>query len=185
MAISLGIADALLILFVLAGAALATTHETLHTRYELKEMLPDRARRDPRQRQPLPFRADDRGRERALGRLPRRRCRPGEASLQLKHFILAAVAGSGIFVILLGLAAAALTGFLFILYVVRAPDPDPRRGRAADAPHVRAAPDGRARAPLVAGMTVALAVQVAQALVLATAGASSSPPAAGRRSASR
>src|SRR5215211_4298187 len=38
--IALGVADALLILFVLAGAALVMTHETLHTRYALKEMLP-------------------------------------------------------------------------------------------------------------------------------------------------
>ena len=44
--ISLGIADGLLILFVLAGAALVMTHETLHTRYALKEML--RGSRSPR-----------------------------------------------------------------------------------------------------------------------------------------
>src|SRR5439155_3801312 len=38
--ISLGIADGLLVLFLLAAGALLMTNETLHSRYALKEALP-------------------------------------------------------------------------------------------------------------------------------------------------
>ena len=91
-------------------------------------------------------------RERALGRLSRRRRRSRRRrALQLKDFVLGAVAGSGIFVILLGLVAAVLAVVLLILYIVRATrraDPDRRRAAALD--HARAAADRRARAFVVA-----------------------------------
>ena len=119
--ISLGIADGLLILFVLAGAALVMTHETLHTRYALKEMLPRIALAAILVNASLSLSGQMIAAANALsGGFLAGGVNPGEASLQLKHFILAAVAGSGIFVILLGLVAAALCVFLFILYVVRA-----------------------------------------------------------------
>ena len=115
--ISLGIADGLLILFVLAGAALVMTHETLHTRYALRcpGSRSPRSSSTPASRSGQMIAAAN-----ALGRLPRRvaSTRGGEPAAQA--LILAAVAGSGIFVILLGLVAAALCVFLFILYVVRA-----------------------------------------------------------------
>jgi hypothetical protein len=95
---------------------------------------------------------------------------PAQASLQLKQFILGAVAGSGIFVILLGLVAAALAVVLLILYVVRA---TVVLILIAGAPlllltHALPQTDGLARL-WWRGMTAALGVQVAQALVLATA----------------
>ena len=169
--ISLGIADALLILFVLAGAALVMTHETLHTRYALKEMLPRIALAAILVNASLSLSGQMIAAANALsGGFLAGGVDPGEASLQLKHFILGAVAGSGIFVILLGLVAAALAVFLFILYVVRAAL---ILILVAGAPlmllmHALPQTDGLARL-WWRGMTAALGVQVAQALVLATA----------------
>ncbi len=169
--ISLGIADALLILFVLAGAALVMTHETLHTRYALKEMLPRIALAAILVNASLSLSGQMIAAANALsGGFLAGGVDPAEASLQLKHFILGAVAGSGIFVILLGLVAAALTVFLFILYVVRAAL---ILVLVAGAPlmllmHALPQTDGLARL-WWRGMAAALGVQVAQALVLATA----------------
>lgn len=169
--ISLGIADALLILFVLAGAALVMTHETLHTRYALKEMLPRIALAAILVNASLSLSGQMIAAANALsGGFLAGGVDPAEASLQLKHFILGAVAGSGIFVILLGLVAAVLTVFLFILYVVRAAL---ILVLVAGAPlmllmHALPQTDGLARL-WWRGMAAALGVQVAQALVLATA----------------
>jgi hypothetical protein len=169
--ISLGIADGLLILFVLAGAALVMTHETLHTRYALKEMLPRIALAAILVNASLSLSGQMIAAANALsGGFLAGGVNPGEASLQLKHFILAAIAGSGIFVILLGLVAAVLCVFLFILYVVRAAL---ILILVAGAPlmllmHALPQTDGLARL-WWRGMTAALGVQVAQALVLATA----------------
>ncbi|MGH6901084.1 MAG: Ig domain-containing protein, partial [Geminicoccaceae bacterium] len=168
--ISLGIADGLLILFVLAGAALLMTHETLHTRYALKEMLPRIALAAILVNASLSLSGQMIAAANALsGGFLAGGVNPGEASLQLKHFILGAVARSGIFVILLGLVAAALAVFLFILYVVRAAL---ILILVAGAPlmlltHALPQTDGLARL-WWRGMTAALGVQVAQALVLAT-----------------
>jgi hypothetical protein len=169
--ISLGIADGLLILFVLAGAALVMTHETLHTRYALKEMLPRIALAAILVNASLSLSGQMIAAANALSAgFLAGGVNPGEASLQLKHFILGAIAGSGIFVILLGLVAAALCVFLFILYVVRAAL---ILILVAGAPlmllmHALPQTDGLARL-WWRGMTAALGVQVAQALVLATA----------------
>jgi hypothetical protein len=169
--ISLGIADGLLILFVLAGAALVMTHETLHTRYALKEMLPRLGLAAILVNASLSLSGQMIAVANALsGGFLAGGVNPGEASLQLKHFIQAAVAGSGIFVILLGLVAAALAVFLFILYVVRAAL---ILILVAGAPlmllmHTLPQTDGLARL-WWRGMVAALGVQVAQALVLATA----------------
>jgi hypothetical protein len=169
--ISLGIADGLLILFVLAGAALVMTHETLHTRYALKEILPRIALAAILANASLSLSGQMIAAANALsGGFLAGGVNPGEASLQLKHFILGAIAGSGIFVILLGLVAAALTVFLFILYVVRAAL---ILILVAGAPlmlltHALPQTDGLARL-WWRGMIAALGVQVAQALVLATA----------------
>ena len=169
--ISLGIADGLLILFVLAGAALVMTHETLHTRYALKEMLPRIALAAILVNASLSLSGQMIAAANALSAgFLAGGVNPDDASLQLKHFILGAVAGSGIFVILLGLVAAALAVFLFILYVVRAAL---ILILVAGAPlmllmHALPQTDGLARL-WWRGMTAALGVQVAQALVLATA----------------
>lgn len=169
--ISLGIADALLILFVLAGAALVMSHETLQTRYALKELLPRLALAAILVNASLSLSEQMIAVANALsGGFFAGGVDPADASLQLKHFILGAIAGSGIFVILLGLVAAALTVFLFILYVVRAAL---ILILVAGAPllllmHALPQTDGLARL-WWRGMLAALGVQVAQALVLATA----------------
>jgi hypothetical protein len=169
--ISLGIADGLLVLFLLAAGALLMTNETLHSRYALKDALPR-----------IVFGAIAANASLALsGQLISFAnalssgflaggVDPAQASLQLKDFILGALSGAGIFMILLGLVAAVLAVVLLILYIVRA---TVVLILIAGAPlmlitHALPQTDGLARL-WWRGMTAALGVQVAQALVLATA----------------
>ena len=169
--ISLGIADGLLVLFLLAAGALLMTNETLHSRYALKDALPRiviaavAANASLSLSGQLIAFANSLSAGFLAGGVD-----PAQASLQLKNFILGAVAGSGIFVILLGLFAAALAVVLLILYIVRA---TVVLILIAGAPlllitHALPQTDGLARL-WWRGMTAALGVQVAQALVLATA----------------
>jgi len=169
--ISLGIADGLLVLFLLAAGALLMTNETLHSRYALKDALPRiviaavAANASLSLSGQLIAFANSLSAGFLAGGVD-----PAQASLQLKEFILGAVAGSGIFVILLGLFAAALAVVLLILYIVRA---TVVLILIAGAPlllitHALPQTDGLARL-WWRGMTAALGVQVAQALVLATA----------------
>jgi hypothetical protein len=169
--IALGIADALLILFVLAGAALVMTHETLQTRYALKEILPRIALAAILANASLSLSGQLIHFANALSSgFLAGGVDPAEASLQLKHFMLGAIAGSGIFIILLGLVAAALAVVLLILYVIRAAL---ILILVAGAPlmlltHALPQTDGLARL-WWRGMVALLGIQVAQALVLATA----------------
>jgi hypothetical protein len=169
--ISLAIANALLVLFVLAAGALVMTHDTLHTRYALKDALPRIAFAAIAVNASLSLSGHMISAANALSRgFLAGGIDPAAASLQLKHFLLGAIAGSGIFVILLGLVAAGLTVVLLVLYVVRA---------AVVLVLVAAAPlmllthalpqtEGLARLWWRA-MTALLGIQVAQSLVLATA----------------
>jgi hypothetical protein len=169
--ISLGIANSLLVLFVVAGGALVMTRDTLHTRYALKEALPRIAFAVIAANASLSLSGQMISAANALsGGFLAGGVDPAEATLQLKHFILGAIAGSGIFVILLGLVAAALTVVLLILYVVRAALV---LVLVAGAPlllltHALPQTDGLARL-WWRGMTALLGIQVAQSLVLATA----------------
>ncbi len=169
--ISLGIADGLLVLFLLAAGALVMTHETLHTRYALKDALPRIVFAAIAANASLSLSGQLISFANALsGGFLAGGVDPAQASLQLKQFILGALAGSGIFVILLGLVAAALAVVLLILYVIRA---TVVLLLIAAAPlllltHALPQTDGLARL-WWRGMTAALGVQVAQALVLATA----------------
>jgi hypothetical protein len=169
--ISLGIADGLLVLFLLAAGALLMTNETLHSRYALKDALPRIAFGAIAANASLSLSGQLIAFANALsGGFLAGGVDPAQASLQLKDFILGAVAGSGIFVILLGLVAAALAVVLLILFIVRA---TVVLILIAGAPvmlitHALPQTDGLARL-WWRGMTAALGVQVAQALVLATA----------------
>lgn len=169
--ISLGIADGLLVLFLLAAGALLMTNETLHSRYALKDALPRIAVAAIAANASLSLSGQLISFANALSSgFLAGGVDPAQASLQLKDFILGAVAGSGIFVILLGLVAAALAVMLLILYIVRA---TVVLILIAGAPlllitHALPQTDGLARL-WWRGMTAALGVQVAQALVLATA----------------
>ena len=96
--------------------------------------------------------------------------RVGRTPVMSVGFVLGAAASSGIFVILLGLVAAVLAVVLLILYIVRA---TVVLILIAGAPlllitHALPQTDGLARL-WWRGMIAALGVQVAQALVLATA----------------
>jgi len=169
--ISLGIADGLLVLFLLAAGALLMTNETLHSRYALKDALPRIVIAAVAANASLSLSGQLIAFANALSAgFLAGGVDPAQASLQLKDFILGAVAGSGIFVILLGLFAAALAVVLLILYIVRA---TVVLILIAGAPlllitHALPQTDGLARL-WWRGMTAALGVQVAQALVLATA----------------
>jgi hypothetical protein len=169
--LTLGIADSLLVLFVLAGAGLVMTHETLHTRYALKDALPRIAFAAIVVNASLSICGQMIAFANALsGGFLAGGVDPVQASAQLKQFVFAALSGAGIFVILLGLAAAVLAVILLVLYIVRAAL---ILLLVAAAPlllltHVLPQTDGLAHL-WWRGMTAALGVQVAQSLVLATA----------------
>jgi hypothetical protein len=169
--ISLGIADGLLVLFLLAAGALLMTNETLHSRYALKDALPRIVIAAVAANASLSLSGQLISFANALSSgFLAGGVDPAQASLQLKGFILGAIANAGIFVILLGLVAAALAVVLLILYIVRA---TVVLILIAGAPlllitHALPQTDGLARL-WWRGMTAALGVQVAQALVLATA----------------
>jgi len=169
--ISLGIADGLLVLFLLAAGALLMTNETLHSRYALKDALPRIAIAAIAANASLSLSGQLISFANALSAgFLAGGVDPVQASTQLKGFVLGAVASSGIFVILLGLVAAVLAVVLLILYIVRA---TVVLILIAGAPlllitHALPQTDGLARL-WWRGMTAALGVQVAQALVLATA----------------
>jgi hypothetical protein len=168
---ALGIADALLVLLVVIAGALVMGHETVQSRYALKDTLPR-----------LAFAAILANASLALsGQLIAIAdafsfgflaggVDPAEASDRLKQFIIGAVASGGIFLIFLGLACAVVAVILLVLYIVRA---------ALVVVLVCAAPlmlvayalpqtEGLARL-WWRGMAAALGVQVAQAFLLATA----------------
>jgi hypothetical protein len=170
-AYSLGIADALLVLLIVIAGALVMGHETVQSRYALKDALPR-----------LAFAAIVANASLALsGQLIgiadafsfgflAGGVDPAQASASLQQFIVGAVASGGIFLIFLGLACAVVAVILLVLYIVRA---------ALIVVLVCAAPlmliahalpqtEGLARL-WWRGMTAALGVQVAQAFLLATA----------------
>lgn len=169
--VTLGIANALLVLVVMAAGALAMTHETVQTRYALKDLLPRLALAAVASNASLAISGQLIGfaNELSAGLLlgPDD---PGKASERLEGFVGGAVSDGGIFLILLGLACAVLTVVLLILYVIRA---------AVVVLLVCAAPlmllahalpqtDGLARL-WWRSMAAALTVQVAQALTLGAA----------------
>ena len=169
--ITLAIADSLLVLFVLAAAGLVMTHDTLHTRYALKDALPRIAFAAVMANASLSLSGQMIAAANALSSaFLAGGVDPVQASEQLKLFVLTSLSGAGIFVILLGLVAAVLAVILLVLYIVRAAVV---LILIAAAPlllltHVLPQTDGLARL-WWRGMAAALGVQVAQSLVLATA----------------
>lgn len=168
---SLAVANGLLVLFLVAAGALLMGHETMQSRYAVKDVLPR-----------LAFAAIAANASLAIsGQLIALAnsfsagflaggVDPAEASVRLQQFVVGAVASGGIFLILLGLACAAFAVVLLVLYIVRA---------ALVVVLVCAAPlmliahalpqtDGLARLWWRA-MVAALGVQVVQAFLLATA----------------
>lgn len=170
-AYSLGIADALLVLVLIVAGALLMGHETVQTRYAVKDALPRLAFAAVAANASLALSGQLIALANAfsLGFLSGG-VDPAEASDRLQQFVVGAVSSGGIFLIFLGLACAVFAVILLLLYVVRA---------ALVVVLVCAAPlmllahalpqtEGLARL-WWRGMTAALAVQVAQAFLLATA----------------
>jgi Conjugal transfer protein TrbL len=169
--IALGIADALLVLFVIAGGVLVLGHETVQTRHALKDILPRLALGALAANASLALSGQLIAIANALSAgLLGGGVEAGGAAVRLKEFVAAAIASGGIFLIFLGLACAVVAVVLLVLYIVRA---------ALVVLLVCAAPlmllchclpqsDGLARLWWRA-LLACLGVQIAQALVLTAA----------------
>lgn len=167
----LGVADALLILVIVAAGALVMTHETLQSSYAVKEMLPRLIVAAVAANASLALCGQMVDLANVLaGGLLGGGVNAVQAGHTLQALVLGSVAGGSVFVILLGLACALLAVMLLVLYLVRA---------AVIVLLVCAAPlmllaHGLPQTEALArlwwrGMLAALGVQVAQALTLAAA----------------
>lgn len=169
--ISLLTADSLLVLFVLVAAGLAMSHETMQTRYALKDLIGRLAFAGIAINASLALTGQmiEIANALAAGFLGGSASAAGGAG-SLNTLIVGALSGGGIFITLLGLACAAVAVVLLVLYLIRA---------AIVVVLVCAAPllllchlfpqtEGLAQLWWRA-MAAAFGIQVAQALVLATA----------------
>jgi hypothetical protein len=169
--ISLGIADSLLVLFVIAGGVLVMSHETVQTRHALKDILPRLLLGALVANASLALAGQMISLANALSAgLLGTGVSPAGAATRLEGFVVGALSNGGIFLIFLGLACAVVAVVLVILYIVRT---------ATIVLLVCAAPlmllchalpqtDGLAQI-WWRGLIAALGVQVAQALVLTAA----------------
>lgn len=169
--VAVGIADALLVLFVIAGGALVMSHETVQTRHALKDVLPRIALAALCANASLAISGQLITIANAISAgLLGAGVEPKGAAQRLSEFALGAIGSGGIFLIFLGLACAVVAVVLLVLYIVRA---------ALTVVLVCAAPlmllchalpqtEGLARLWWRA-MIAALGVQVAQALVVTAA----------------
>jgi len=167
--LSLGVADALLVLVVMAAGAIAMHHETLQTSYAVKELLPRLMVAGVATNASLAISGQMVAFANVLSSgLLGNGVNPEQAGHTLELLVFHSIADGGIFLVLLGLACALLAVALLIVYLVRA---------ALIVLLVCAAPlmllahglpqtEGMARLWWRA-MLAALGVQVAQALTLA------------------
>jgi hypothetical protein len=167
--LSVGVADSLLVLVVMAGGALVMSHETLQSSYALKDILPRLLVAGIAANASLALSGQMVNVANVLSTgLLGNGVNPEQAGNTLEQLVLHSISDGGIFLVLLGLACAVLAVGLLILYLVRA---------AVIVLLVCAAPlmllahglpqtEGMARLWWRA-MFAALGVQVAQALTLA------------------
>jgi len=118
--VAVGIADSLLVLLVIAGGVLVMTHETLQTRYSVKEIAPR-----------IAVAAVAANASLAIAGVAIRFCNalaqaflgqgvdPASAVATLRSLIEAPLASGGIFLVLLGLVLAVLAVILLVVYIVR------------------------------------------------------------------
>lgn len=118
--VAVGIADSLLVLLVIAGGVLVMTHETLQTRYSVKEIAPR-----------IAVAAVAANASLAIAGVAIRFCNalaqaflgqgvdPASAIATLRSLIEAPLASGGIFLVLLGLVLAVLAVILLVVYIVR------------------------------------------------------------------
>ncbi len=169
--ISLISADSLLVLFVLVAAGLAMSHETMQTRYALKDLIGRLAFAGIALNASLALSGQmiEIANALAAGFLGNG-ASAADGAASLNTLIVGALSGGGIFITLLGLACAAVAVVLLVLYLLRA---------AIVVVLICAAPllllchlfpqtEGLAQLWWRA-MAAAFGIQVAQALVLAAA----------------
>ncbi|MHB8242790.1 MAG: hypothetical protein ACYDHN_12480 [Solirubrobacteraceae bacterium] len=119
--LSLGVADSLLVLIVMAAGALVMGHETLQTSYAIKDVLPRLALAGIAVNASLAISGQMVNLANVLSRgLLGNGVDPEQAGHTLEQLVLHAITDGGIFLVLLGLACALLAVALLILYLVRA-----------------------------------------------------------------
>jgi hypothetical protein len=118
--VSLGIADSLLVLLVLAGGVLVMTHETLQTRYSIKEIAPR-----------IVVAAVAANASLSIAGVAIRFCNalsqaflgqgvdPATAMSTMRDLIMAPLGSGGIFLVLIGIVIAILAVVLLVVYIVR------------------------------------------------------------------
>lgn len=119
--LSLGIADALLVLVVMAAGAIAMHHETLQSSYALKDFLPRLLIAGVATNASLAISGQMVAFANVLSSgLLGNGVNPEQAGHTLELLVFQAIQDGGIFLILLGLACAILAVALLVLYIVRA-----------------------------------------------------------------
>ncbi len=115
-----GIADATLVLFVLAGGAVVMSHETLQTRYAAKDILPRVVVAAVAVNASLSLAGIVIGTADALSAaLLGQGVGPAQAAVVLRQLVLGSLADGGIFLVLLGGVVAVLALVLLATYVIR------------------------------------------------------------------
>ena len=168
---SLGVADALLVLVVIAGGVLVMGHETLQSRYALKDVLPRLAVAAVAANLSLVVCEQMVSIANALASgLLGGGVSPEQAGHTLETLVLNSIESGGIFLVLIGLVCAVLAVALIVVYLVRAAGIVFLVGAAPVCLLGHGLPQTEGLARLWWRlMFAALGVQVAQALVLAGA----------------
>ena len=119
--VSLGVADALLVLIVMAAGAISMHHETLQTSYALKDFVPRLIIAGIASNASLAISGQMVAFANVLSSgLLGDGVNPEQAGHTLELLVLHSIAEGRIFLVLLGLACAVLAVVLLILYIVRA-----------------------------------------------------------------
>jgi hypothetical protein len=119
--ISLGVADALLVLVVMAAGAILMHHETLQTSYALKDFIPRLVVAGVAMNASLAISGQMVAFANVLSTgLLGNGVDPEQAGHTLELLVLHSIADGGIFLVLLGLVCAVLAVALLVLYIVRA-----------------------------------------------------------------
>src|SRR6201986_4367352 len=119
--LSLGVADALFVLVVMAAGAILMTHETLQSSYALKDFIPRLLIAGIAANASLAISGQMLAFANVLSSgLLGNGVNPEQAGHTLELLVLHAIAEGRIFLVLLGLACAVLAVALLILYIVRA-----------------------------------------------------------------
>ncbi|MHB1537543.1 MAG: hypothetical protein ACYCUM_11110 [Solirubrobacteraceae bacterium] len=169
--VALGVADALLVLVVVAAGALVMGHESLQSRYAIKDVLPRLLVAAILANASLAISGQMVSVANTLASgLLGGGVNPEQAGRTLERLVLNPINGGGIFLVLLGLACALLAVGLLVLYLVRAAGIVFLVGAAPVCLLAHALPQTEGLARLWWRLMIAaLGVQVAQALVLAGA----------------